>query len=208
MPAPGWMPGGRRAAASRSTDALYVNEAMGKFDLFRNIPRPMQESLFRSIFLAATLLLASCAGEPPRPASIEMSPGERAASEAHVDPAAAAGAISQYRRDHALSAVEADAILQNVAQAQADAMAATDRLSHVVDGDLRNRLDAANLRQKAAVENVSAGYFSFDDVMAGWRRSPGHNANLLDPRMRRMGLALAHAPGTRHKVYWALVMSN
>jgi uncharacterized protein YkwD len=44
--------------------------------------------------------------------------------------------------------------------------------------------------------------------MAGWRRSPGHNANLLDPQMRRMGVATAYAPGTRYKVYWALVMSN
>jgi hypothetical protein len=26
--------------------------------------------------------------------------------------------------------------------------------------------------------------------------------------MRRMGVATAYAPGTRYKVYWALVMSN
>ena len=66
----------------------------------------------------------------------------------------------------------------------------------------------ANLRQKTAVENVSAGYFSLADVMGGWRRLPRHNANLLDPQMHYMGIATAYAPGTHYKVYWALVMTN
>ncbi len=87
-------------------------------------------------------------------------------------------------------------------------MAAQDQLSHEVEGTLRKRLDAAKLGQRTAVENVSAGYFALADVMAGWRHSPGHNANLLDPHMRRLGVATAYAPGTRYKVYWALIMSD
>jgi uncharacterized protein YkwD len=168
----------------------------------------MQKRPFPSIFLAASLLLTACAEKQLHPPSIEMTPRELAASEVHVDPSAAAETISRYRHEHALSAVQPDPILQKFAQAQANAMAAGDLLSHEVDGNLMRRLEAANLRQKTAVENVSAGYFSLSDVMAGWRRSPGHNANLLDPQMRRMGIATAYAPGTRYKVYWALVMSN
>lgn len=168
----------------------------------------MQKCVFRSISLTASLLLTSCAEKQSQPALIEMTPREHAASEAYVDPAVAADTISRYRREHALSFVQPDPVLQKFAQAQANAMAAQDKLSHEVDGDLTRRLEAANLRQKAAVENVSAGYFSFADVMAGWRRSPGHNANLLDPQMRRIGVATAYAPGTRYKVYWALVMSD
>ena len=168
----------------------------------------MQKFVFGAISLTASLLLAACAETHPHPPSIEMTPRERAAREVHVDPAAAADMISQYRREYALFAVQPDPILQKFAQAQANAMAARDLLSHAVDGNLARRLEAANLRQKTAVENVSAGYFSLSAVMAGWRRSPDHNANLLDPQMRRMGIATAYAPGTRYKVYWALVMSD
>jgi uncharacterized protein YkwD len=162
----------------------------------------------RSFILVACLLLSSCAEKQIPPAPIEMTPRERAASEVRVDPTAAADAISRYRREHALSDVQPDPALQQFAQVQANAMAARDLLSHEVNGNLKRRLEAANLRQKTAVENVSAGYFSLADVMAGWRRSPGHNANLLDPPMRRMGIATAYAPGTRYKIYWALVMSD
>ncbi|HUI21380.1 MAG TPA: CAP domain-containing protein [Methylocella sp.] len=168
----------------------------------------MQKRSLTLIFLAANLLFTACAEKQLHPSSIEMTPRERAASEVQVDPSAAAETISRYRHEHALSAVQPDPILQKFAQAQANVMAARDLLSHEVDGNLMRRLEAANLRQKTAVENVSAGYFSLPDVMAGWRRSPGHNANLLDPQMRRMGIATAYAPGTRYKVYWALVMSN
>jgi uncharacterized protein YkwD len=168
----------------------------------------MQKCVFGAISLTASLLLAACAETHRRPPSIEMTPRERAASEVHVEPPAAAGMISQYRHEYALSAVQPDPILQKFAQAQANAMAARDLLSHTVDGNLARRLEAANLRQRTAVENVSAGYFSLSAVMAGWRRSPGHNANLLDPQMRRMGIATAYAAGTRYKVYWALVMTD
>lgn len=168
----------------------------------------MQNCAIRSIFIATTLLLASCADKQLQQAPVDMTARERAASEVRVDPADAAIMISEYRREHALSGVQPDLALQKFAQAQADAMAARDLLSHEVDGNLIRRLEVANLRQKTAVENVSAGYFSLADVMGGWRRSPGHNANLLDPQMRHMGIATAYAPGTRYKVYWALVMTN
>jgi uncharacterized protein YkwD len=170
----------------------------------------MLNTIRRAVFLFTALLLAACAethAPPPAP-PIDMSDRERAASEVHVDPAAAADLISNYRKSHALSAVAPDKALQAFAQAQANAMAAHDTLSHEVNGNLTQRLKAANLAQATAVENVSAGYFSLDHVVEGWRRSPQHDANLLDPPMRRMGIATAYAPGTRYKVYWALVMSN
>jgi len=130
------------------------------------------------------------------------------AREARSDPAEAAILISQYREAHGLSAVVPDPTLQKLAQAQADAMAARNLLSHTVAGTLTQRFDAAHLSQVAAVENVSAGYFSQAAALAGWRKSPPHNANLLSPKMRRMGIAVAYAPGTRYLDFWALDMSN
>src|ERR1700677_4797888 len=132
----------------------------------------MSQPACRALFLAAIFLLAACAERQVPAPPIAMDARERAASEVHVDPAAAGDLISQYRRDHALSTVQPDPGLQKLAQAQADAMAARDVLSHDLNGSLAQRLEAAHLGQKTAVENVSAGYFSLPNVMAGWRRSP------------------------------------
>ncbi len=177
------------------------------------MPNVFQRALAVAAVLALALALAACAQKPaeaPAPVAppLESNARERAAREAHADPVAAAAAISSYRQTHGLSAVAPDATLQKLAQAQADAMAAKDLLSHEVAGNLTARFDAAHLARATAVENVSAGYFSLADVMEGWRKSPGHNANLLDPKMRKLGIATAYAPATRYLVFWALDMSN
>ncbi len=87
-------------------------------------------------------------------------------------------------------------------------MAAHNILSHTINGTLTARFDTAGLGRTFAVENVSAGYFSLDAVLAGWRNSPEHNANLLASKMPHLGIATAYAPGTRYLVFWALDMSN
>lgn len=175
----------------------------------------MTRLVFRAACIAAFLALAACAPKPVEtpetaPPSPSLTPDarERAARAAHADPVAAAAAITRYREAHGLSAVTPDPTLQQLAQAQADAMAAQNILSHEVAGSLTKRFDAAHLAKTTAVENVSAGYFTLEDVMDGWRKSAGHNANLLDPKMRRLGIATAYAPGTRYLVFWALDMSN
>jgi uncharacterized protein YkwD len=165
----------------------------------------------RKIVLAALLLLAACAPPPSQPVAeppVNLSDRERAARDVRVDPAQAASLISQYRDMHGLAAVTPDPILQGLAQAQADSMAAHNVLSHTIDGTLSARFDAAGLAQTSAVENVSAGYFSLPAALAGWRNSPEHNANLLAAKMRHLGIATAYAPGTRYLVFWALDMSN
>ncbi len=164
----------------------------------------------RKIALAALLALVACAPPPPPIAAppVNLSDRERAARDVHVDPAQAASLISQYRYAHGLGAVTPDPILQGLAQAQADSMAAHNVLSHTINGTLTVRFDAAGLAQTTAVENVSAGYFSLPAALAGWRNSPEHNANLLASKMRHLGIATAYAPGTRYLVFWALDMSN
>jgi hypothetical protein len=174
---------------------------------------PMPSFISRACIFAACLLLTACAEKVPAPPPLPAPPltpsaREQAAAHTHVDPVDAALMISQYRAAHGLGPVSADPTLQRLAQAQADAMAAQNVLSHTIAGTLTQRFDAAHLSRATAVENVSAGYFSLANVMAGWRKSPPHNANLLSPKMRRLGIATAYAPGTRYLVYWALDMSN
>ena len=58
-----------------------------------------------------------------------------------------------------------------------------------------------------AAENVGAGYDSLESAIKRWQASPGHNKNLLIPEITEMGIAVAYAPESRYKTYWALVMA-
>jgi uncharacterized protein YkwD len=160
----------------------------------------------------ACLLLASCA-EPPPPETREARPSSSlyqsmTAPGARLDALAARDMISLYRGNQGLEALTLDPGLMAAAQAQADAMAKADKLSHELRGSLTARLDRAGYQKSSAVENVSAGYDTMAEVFSGWRQSPPHNANMLAPGMRRMGIAAAYNPRTRYKVFWSLMLAN
>ncbi|HEY8261843.1 MAG TPA: CAP domain-containing protein [Methylosinus sp.] len=158
----------------------------------------------------ALLALGACADRE----SLAPEPGQPsfyrslAASGAHVDAVAAREMISLYRRNNSLSSLEIDETLRQAAQAQADAMAAADSLDHDVRGSLDMRLTAKGMKRARAVENVSAGYHTLAEAFSGWRQSPPHNRNLLMRGATRMGIATAYAPGTKYKVYWALILTD
>jgi uncharacterized protein YkwD len=171
----------------------------------------MCKNAARGIAVAASLLtLAGCA-QAPAPAPTPSEPTfykDLASSGARVDAGAAREMISLYRSNHGLGPVAVDAGLERAAEAQVTAMARADTLSHEVRGNLTNRLDAAGFQKNTAVENVSAGYHTLAEAFSGWRQSKPHNDNMLNPRMQRMGIATAYAPGSKYKVYWALVMTD
>jgi uncharacterized protein YkwD len=148
------------------------------------------------------LALACCAGPPPQLSR------EGAARLEPVDQTQAQAMISRYRRAHGLFAVRIDPVLERAAESQALAMASTSTLSHTVAGSLAQRLSNAGLPATAADENVSGGYFSLDAALAGWRKSPPHDRNLLDPHMRRIGIGSAYAAGARYKQYWSLILAD
>ena len=151
-----------------------------------------------------SLVLGGClAAEDPAPSIVEQP-----SVVVRLDPATMQAHVSAYRRLHDQSAVVLDPALMALAQSQANAMAGANHLSHEIAGNLDHRLNSAHHAKGYAVENVSAGYATADAALAGWERSPGHNLNLLDPKMRRMGIAAADAPGTRFKTYWALMMTD
>ena len=158
---------------------------------------------YRLVLLAAGLAVSGClASEDNAPEVARPSVVVR------LDPAEAQARISAYRQAHNLPSVAIDPGLMLLAQEQANAMARADHLSHEIAGSLDHRLNVSHHPKGYAVENVSAGYASADAAIGGWQRSPGHNLNLLDKKMRRMGIAAADAPGTRFKTYWALMMTD
>lgn len=159
----------------------------------------------RGAALAAALaLLAACSAPAPvqqqRPAFYQS----LASAGAAVDAQSAAGMISAYRRNNGLPPVAVDAALQREAEAEAQRMAAADRPSSAEA--VKQRLAAAGVASPAV--NLSAGYHTMAEAFSGWRESPQHDRTMLAPGATRLGIATAYAPGSKYKVYWALVLAG
>lgn len=149
---------------------------------------------------AAGAFLAGCSSPRIQP--------PLAARQESVNENKARAIISAYRLAHGRSGLVLDPALERAAAAQAMAMARADTLSHTVAGTLADRLDLAHIPNMAAAENVSAGYMTLASAIAGWQKSPPHNANLLDPLMRRMGIGSAYVQNSQYHVYWSLILAD
>jgi uncharacterized protein YkwD len=153
------------------------------------------------LFLLGAASCVSLAQAAPAKAGAHQAP-------AGVSSGSATQILSEYRKQNGLAPVVYDPLLQKVAETQAVAMARADVLSHDIAGGLSSRMAASGAPCRACAENVAAGYGSVGQVFAGWKVSSGHNANLLNPSMRRIGIAMTSAPNSRFKNYWALVLAD
>lgn len=112
--------------------------------------------------------------------------------------------VSRYRLAHGLNAVRLDTGLGEAAEMQARAVAEAGQLSH---GDFEHRMARFGAPSIAA-ENLGAGVASVPAVMAMWRRSPGHDANLLLADVERIGIAHVETPDAGYRTYWALELAK
>jgi uncharacterized protein YkwD len=131
-----------------------------------------------------------------------------AAAEAELDAPAAASMISGYRANNGLSAVSIDPELMKLADAQARAMAAKDKLDHNVIRDFGERLKVAGYKSTVAAENIGAGYHTLAEAFSGWRDSPPHRKNMLLAGASRIGIASAYSPSSKYRVYWAMILAG
>src|SRR5262249_56974273 len=88
--------------------------------------------------IAATALLCACAGEGDLPVDPSFYQS-LATKDAQVDAAMAASMISGYRTNNGLTAVTLDPELIKLAEAQAQALASRDTLSHHIARTLHDR---------------------------------------------------------------------
>ena len=84
--------------------------------------------------------------------------------------------------------------LAQAARKHAAEMARRGRLSHQFDGEpgLRDRIAATGLRFNASAENVASSP-SPAEINDGWMRSPGHRANILEPKYNAIGVAIVRS---------------
>jgi uncharacterized protein YkwD len=157
--------------------------------------------------IAIAAALAGCAAPAP-PSSEPTFYQNLARPDAAVDADAAASMISGYRSNNGLSPVSVDPELMRMASEQARAMAAHDKMEHDVGRPFRDRIRNSPFRNTVAVENISAGYHTLAEAFSGWRDSPPHRANMLNASVTRIGIAAAYAPGSKYKVFWALILAG
>lgn len=146
---------------------------------------------------------AARAADEPAAALSESAPAGSAV--AALSPAAAQvlELVNAERQRAGLSPLAVHPQLAQAAQAYSELMATTTCFSHNCppEPDLLRRIELAGSASWAGVgENIAAGQRTAEEVMAGWMASPGHRANILEPRYAALGVGLA-ADG-RGWLYW------
>ena len=127
-----------------------------------------------------------------------------------LDPEFSQAIINQYRKEKGLKPLRLNAELTKAAKAHSRDLAKWDRISHYgSDGSNPwDRVKRTGYKARLAAENVGTGQISFKEVMRGWKKSPGHNKNLLLADAQHMGIALVHDPKTEFKSFWTLVVGS
>lgn len=153
------------------------------------------------LLLSGAALLAACTPTPKPPRPFTGSAEDRTAE--------ALGAVNALRASKGLSPLSPAAPAQGAALAQAQRMAASGQMKHVMgfaDG-FGPRMRAAGVPLPAA-ENIAAGQQTTDAVVKAWIASPHHLENMLGPNYTSFGVAVARDPGTGNHPYWAMVLSR
>jgi uncharacterized protein YkwD len=158
--------------------------------------------------LAATLAGCSTPPTPPARSGVPSVYQSQTKPGATLDKAAAASMATEFRRGAGRGPVTLDPALNRMAEEQAAAMARSNKLSHSVAGSFKERIARSGYRNGGMWENVGAGHDTLADAFTGWRSSPSHMKNMLEPKAQRIGIAAVAAPGTRYEVFWAMVLAD
>ena len=153
-------------------------------------------------------ILVGCAGSEAPPPAEPTFYQNLARPDASVDAAAAASMISGYRSNNGLGALKVDPELMRMANEQAMAMAAHDKMDHDIGRPFQERVRNSPFKAAVVVENISAGYHTLAEAFSGWRDSPPHRANMLNHNVTRLGIAAAFAPNSKYKLFWALILAS
>lgn len=152
--------------------------------------------------LAAAAALAGCV-EPPPTTDV---PGfyRRIDEGAALDEATALALVNAHRARNGVGGLALDPALGAQARQRASTVAEADTSTW---GEVPKVTPAAARAGSAARrERVSAGYRTLAEAFSGWRDSPPHNAVLLERQATRLGIAAVDRPGTKYRVYWAIIV--
>ncbi|MDO5621508.1 MAG: CAP domain-containing protein [Paracoccus sp. (in: a-proteobacteria)] len=173
-------------------------------------------TLTRLFALGFTLILTACGqGSSPAdgtsPYDVQAAaPGQaQCFTTSAADNAKGAAATSAVRRAQGQVPVRANDVLARAAAAHACDMAKRGFMSHAGSTTTgpRPRAKALGFSPQIIAENIAAGPFSLDRVLAEWNASSGHLSNILIPQMTDFGIGRAIGSDGR-TVFWAAVYST
>jgi uncharacterized protein YkwD len=126
-----------------------------------------------------------------------------------VNAARARGRVCGKERFAPAAPLEISDRLHRAARRHARDMARHDYFEHAGrDGrSPKDRVQAEGYRLLLTGENIAFGPETADEVVKGWLGSPGHCANIMDPRFREMGVAVAQGRRRGH-FYWVQELGN
>lgn len=136
-----------------------------------NAPGPSLVKTLRGVLVGLGLCLTAVAASAGLPASPLV---ERVLA-----------AVNDYRSQQGLSLLQPDESLAILADGHSRSMAQRHQLSHAGFDD---RFDRA--KRALCVENLAVNYRQAETLLGAWQASPLHLANLLEPRVRLVGIAL------------------
>ena len=101
---------------------------------------------------------------------------------------------NQQRRAHGCPAVTVNAALVKAARGHSAYMATSGSFSHTgrAGSNFVARGKAAGYTRPAS-ENIAWGYRSGAEVVKGWMKSPGHRANILNCKVKTVGVGAVYA---------------
>ena len=111
---------------------------------------------------------------------------------------------NEHRRAAGCANLEWNPALATAAQRHADDMTRRNYFSHTSrnGASFAARIRSAGYRYRLAAENIAAGQWSPEEVVASWMASPGHRANILNCRLRHIGVGMGQNGGSDFGIYW------
>ncbi|HEV2109645.1 MAG TPA: CAP domain-containing protein [Thermomicrobiales bacterium] len=114
--------------------------------------------------------------------------------------------INQYRAQHGLPALATSQTVGAAAKHHSASMATGNYFNHTLLSEGIGWSD--NMRAHGYTyntyrgENIAAGHASAYATFLQWQNSPGHNANMLNPSYRVIGIGRAYSATATYGYYW------
>ena len=112
--------------------------------------------------------------------------------------------LNMIRAENAVEPLKLCNTLNKSAQGYAEVMATQNFFDHEgQDGSTPSqRAQSAGYRSYGVGENIAAGQTSIEEVMTGWKNSPGHFKNMIKSEYMHVGFGMAINQETTYKTWW------
>lgn len=115
------------------------------------------------------------------------------------------GLINSYRKSKGLSSLRLSRTLGAAAEHHSQDMARYNYFGHTLANGRTwsSNITAHGYSASSTIgENIAAGNRTASATFTQWRNSPGHNANMLNPKYRAIGIGRASSSSSKYGYYW------